>query len=451
MTKVDRTNSQQSLSGDPSYPVGPFTQAFAQASSTSSFVRNPRQVAETFVNRQGYKMEDTQRPQVIKYIERRFLQVSDQRMDGVLKYLATALRDNKGRPLAGDALLKRLHDIDQTDGNNAQALSNIGGAVVSALAQPMADISGFLGKMLIAPPLGAMVDPSAMERFRRQSAALDEFFSQAGDKAARIVGADPNSPLYREGKSAAELALVIAGVLHLAPDALQLARMGKEVVLVFKDARTFQRAINDPELQKKLAIVISNRNPRAIALLPKGLKIKVRKILKEWPEDPSAVNALGKIPTTPRSDAIVDRIAQKLTVVTDRHREASFEYKVGNGQNHFIDGRVIRRNGHYELNFSFRSDPRFVGKSGGGTDMFNAVMKRLKKEGIEVDVVIGNWSGENPYLNDNYEAFKRLQSMGKSREEAALLTPTGRLAEAHGYKNVNIVKDGEFVIVHFTK
>ena len=83
-----------------------------------------------------------------------------------------------------------------------------------------------------------------------------------------------------------------------------------------------------------------------------------------------------------------------------------------------------------------------------GGAMFNEAMQAF---GTNVKAVRGTWIGHGE-LSSNFDSFKSALAAGKSPEEAAFDTFTGKMAKRHGFAKATIVTNTpEHVVVEFTR
>lgn len=388
----------------------------------------PADVARTWVDHHFPHESTKLQSQIAGYIEKRFLQVSDPRMDGVLAGLERATRG-----LQGTAILERLKRVDPTQANNAAAARNMAGGGFAAVGAVFEDMIRLGAEVMGRPTVGeVLIRPDSVEQHRRAMAELDRSLDRIGAQAAARMGIDLNSPLYRQANGAAAVALLVSSALELAPGAIRLVTAGKDLALVFRDARTFERAANDPVLRKRLAIAVAHRGV-SLEMLPSQTRILIRKVLKQSSADPAAARALALLPPSVPRTALINQIAKQMSLGGTQGMHG-FEYQPAPG--HYIHGLV---HGDGSMQFSFAVKPELRPTLGGGGDMFNALMKKLKGAGVDVRSIVGDWN----LKSDNLTAYRTLRAEGRSPAEAALGTPTGQLARAHGYKKAVVTLDEE--------
>ena len=95
-----------------------------------------------------------------------------------------------------------------------------------------------------------------------------------------------------------------------------------------------------------------------------------------------------------------------------------------------------------ELNFTIKTKGTEL--EGQGGNVFTSIMKYIEKNWDKIGSIRGNWKA-GP-LGDNLDTFNKLVNQGKSLEDAALGTFTGKLAQKNGFGKAvieNTIKDSK--------
>jgi hypothetical protein len=97
-------------------------------------------------------------------------------------------------------------------------------------------------------------------------------------------------------------------------------------------------------------------------------------------------------------------------------------------------------------------------KRGIGFEIMQSVIARYEETGLQVIFMVGSWHRDKEfvYLPDsqstNLSVFKAQLAQGKTNEQAALQTPTGKWAQQLGFGKAVLVKQTEEdVLVYFYK
>jgi hypothetical protein len=127
-------------------------------------------------------------------------------------------------------------------------------------------------------------------------------------------------------------------------------------------------------------------------------------------------------------------ISQEIKLLPPKNSSSPHTFNYGS-DDHGIKA-TLRRNG--SLKFEVHSKPTERSNFGGGRDMFISLMRRIKKENLEVKSIAGEWLGvvgtrNSENLNQYVENLKTM-----NEKDAAINTWTGRLAADFGYTEVDI-------------
>jgi hypothetical protein len=95
------------------------------------------------------------------------------------------------------------------------------------------------------------------------------------------------------------------------------------------------------------------------------------------------------------------------------------------------------------------ANPSLRASRGSGTDMFNSLISRTTREGVELQGIRGAWISGTDSVN--FMQYRAGISGGLSPEQAALNTWTGKLAQQHGFTTVEKVIDTGNVYSIFRK
>ncbi|MFQ6346129.1 hypothetical protein ACQRBV_22120 [Pseudomonas sp. R11F] len=102
------------------------------------------------------------------------------------------------------------------------------------------------------------------------------------------------------------------------------------------------------------------------------------------------------------------------------------------------------------LGFEIRAAKNHPYYDASGTDMFASAMQRLGNEGVKVNQIRGAWEAGT----DSVNTARYLENIanGMSKENAALNTWTGQIAQKYGYGKVEKIETiGDINCVTFKK
>ena len=103
-----------------------------------------------------------------------------------------------------------------------------------------------------------------------------------------------------------------------------------------------------------------------------------------------------------------------------------------------VAGLVVNVDKAGVLGFEIRAAQNHPYYDASGTDMFASAMQRLVNEGIKVNQIRGAWEAGT----DSVNTARYLENIanGMSKENAALNTWTGRIAQKYGYGKVEKIE-----------
>ncbi|WP_234003441.1 VENN motif pre-toxin domain-containing protein [Stenotrophomonas sp. MYb57] len=158
------------------------------------------------------------------------------------------------------------------------------------------------------------------------------------------------------------------------------------------------------------------------------------------PTESHAVEPPGRQVPVPRIDVTNEFLVNK------SGRGTTLRYGDPDG----VAGLIVNVDRSGVLGFDIRSAVDHPLYQASGTDMFASAMRRLAKEGVEVNKVRGAWVGGTDSVNA--DEYLRNVANGMSKEGATMNAWTGRIAQKYGYKNVEKIEEvGSVAYVAFGK
>lgn len=132
-----------------------------------------------------------------------------------------------------------------------------------------------------------------------------------------------------------------------------------------------------------------------------------------------------------------------------------FKYKLPNGNVKTLDKLVGYLSDNHFIKFDFNIPSELKGK-GIGSIVLDDIIKYYNVKHPNYKGFLGEWHGKNlNYIDgasDNFKSFKEAIKSGKTQEQAAFETWTGKQMKKHGFTKIKVItNDNNLVLIEFTK